>query len=94
MFSASVSLIWLLAGWATFIVKAVALLDVFGRQPEAFPYLDRLTKPAWIAIAALSCVSHFIFGAFGVFGLVGLVACSVYLVDIRPKIIELNKNGR
>ena len=93
MFSVSVSIVWLLAGWATFGIKAYALFDVLTRPSEVFPFLDKLTKPTWIAIAALSCVGHFM-GAFGVFGLVGLVACSVYLVDIRPKIIDLHNNRR
>ena len=90
----SVSLVWALAGLTTLGIKIYALADIARRPAEAFPFLDRLTKTTWLVIAGASIVTHILFKPFGVFGLVGLVACSVYLVDIKPKIIELHNNRR
>lgn len=90
----SVSLVWALAGLTTLGIKIYALADIARRPAEAFPFLDRLTKTTWLVIAGASIVTHILFKAFGVFGLVGLVACSVYLVDIKPKIVELQNNRR
>ncbi len=92
--NASVSLVWELVGLTTLGIKIYALADVFRRPAEAFPFLNRLTKPTWLAISGLSIAGHIIFGAFGFLGLIGLVACSVYVVDIKPKIIEMQNNRR
>ena len=92
--NASVSLVWELVGLTTLGIKIYALADVFRRPAEAFPFLNRLTKSTWLAICGLSIAGHIIFGAFGFLGLIGLVACSVYVVDIKPKIIEMQNNRR
>ncbi len=94
MFASSVSFVWTFVGLATLGIKIFALGDIFLRPAEAFPFLDRLTKNTWIGIAVLSIFGHVIFGAFGFLGLTGLVACAVYVVDIRPKIIEMQNNRR
>ena len=90
----SISLVWALAGFTTLGIKIYALADIFRRPAEAFPFLDKLTKQTWMVIAGLSIAGHIIFGAFGMLGLIGLVACSVYLVDVKPKIDEMQNHRR
>mgnify|MGYP002137116057 CR=1 FL=1 len=92
--NSSISLVWELAGLTTLGIKIYALADIFRRPAEDFPFLNKLTKPTWLAIAGLSIAGHVIFGAFGMLGLVGLVASSVYLVDVKPKIDEIQNNRR
>ncbi len=92
MVTNSVNLIWEIAGFATFIIKLWALFDVFVRPAEAFPFLNRQTKNAWLAITGASAVAHVFWGAFGITGIIGVIACAVYLADIRPKILEMLNN--
>lgn len=89
-----VSWIWLLTSWAGLALKLYAFIDLPKRPAEAFPFLNRLTKQTWYAITIASVVTHWMFGAWGLTGIAGLIACSIYLVDVRPKIIEMTDNHR
>jgi hypothetical protein len=85
--------VWEIAGWVSFGVKVLALIDLPRRPAEAFPFLNRLTKPAWYAITAGSLLAHYVFGPWGLTGIVGLIACGVYLADIKPRIAEMQSNS-
>lgn len=94
MISDSVSLIWQLTSWAGLVIKLYAFFDLYRRPAEAFPFLNRLTKSNWYAITIASVTTHWFFGAWGLTGIAGLIACSIYVVDVRPKIIEMMDNRR
>ena len=85
----AVDSVWVIAGWITFGLKVYAFVDVSRRPAEAFPFLNRLTKQNWYAITIASFVCHWLFGAWGLTGIAGLIACAIYLVDVRPKILEM-----
>ncbi|MDV2474532.1 DUF2516 family protein [Rhodococcus zopfii] len=87
-----------LAGLILFALQVLAIAGaVFAlvhavRQPaEAFPAVDKLTKPVWIGILAVALIVLFLFGAIGMLGIVGVVAVSVYLVDVRPRVEEVQR---
>lgn len=87
-----------LAGLILFALQILAIAGaVFAlvhavRQPaEAFPAVDKLTKPVWVGILAVALVVLFLFGAIGMLGIVGVVAVSVYLVDVRPRVEEVQR---
>lgn len=62
------------------------------RQPaEAFPAVDKLTKPVWIGILAAALVVLLLFGAIGLLGIIAVVAVCVYLVDVRPRVEEVQR---
>jgi hypothetical protein len=71
-------------------LRVWALLDCATRKAAAFPATDKLTKPAWLAILAVS-------GLLGTFAspplwpvsLVSAVASAVYLADVRPAVREI-----
>jgi hypothetical protein len=62
------------------------------RQPsEAFPAVDKLTKPVWLGILAAALLVLLLFGAVGMLGIIAVVAVCVYLVDVRPRVEEVQK---
>ena len=85
--------IWEIAGWIALGVKVLALVDVPRRPAEAFPFLNRLTKNAWLAIIIGSVVAPLVFVAWGLTGIIGLIACGIYLADLKPKIDEMQRNS-
>jgi len=92
-----IDLIYLALFWGLLALKVYALIDVARRPTASFPAVERLTKPIWLGILAVAVLTHLalpqysLFGAFGLVGLAGTVAASVYLVDVRKRILELGQ---
>jgi len=66
------------------------------QRPDAFTAVDRQSKGFWVGLLALATVFLALFGVVGAGGpiigmicLLGLVAVIVYLVDVRPKVDEV-----
>lgn len=77
---------------AMLAVKAFALIDAILRPAQAFPAVDKLTKPAWLLILGLALVTGILFPQpIGLFSLVGIIAALVYLVDVRPAVAEVTR---
>lgn len=79
-------LFWGLAG-----LRLWAIVDCVTRKAAAFPAVDKLTKPAWLAILVVSGL----FGTFipppvGIISLISVVVASVYLADVRPAVREIS----
>jgi hypothetical protein len=75
-------------------LRAWALLDCLTRNAKAFPAVDKLTKPAWLGILALSLV----LGTFAgpptwPISLISAVVTIVYLADVRPAVRDIT-SGR
>ncbi len=78
-----------LAGLVTVVHAAV-------QRPDAFTAVDRQSKAFWVGVLALSTLFLALFGVaggaspiIGMICLIGLVAVLVYLVDVRPKVDEV-----
>ncbi|MFZ2526056.1 MAG: DUF2516 family protein [Rhodococcus sp. (in: high G+C Gram-positive bacteria)] len=87
-----------LAGLIVLVLQLIAIAGaVFAlvhavRQPaEAFPAVDKLTKPVWLGILAVALIVLFFLGAIGMLGIVAVVAVCVYLVDVRPRVEEVQR---
>jgi hypothetical protein len=93
-----VEAIWILRfiDWAGVPVGVFAFIHALLQRPDAYTAAERLTKPAWLAITAGSSLSLLLFSFAGVawmFWMAGLVAALVYIVDVRPKLIEVQRGG-
>ncbi len=78
--------------WALVALRAWAVLDCLVRKTAAFPAVDKLTKPAWLAILVIS-------GLLGTFlspspaypfSLISVIVAMVYLADVRPAVREVS----
>lgn len=70
-------------------LKGWALVDCALRKPDAFPAAERRSKGFWLLLTGLSAVTALVASPIGIFGLAGLVVALVYLLDVRPRLIEV-----
>lgn len=75
-------------------VGAYALVHAVRQRPDAFTAADKLTKNVWIAIVAASTLVMLLFGPVSFLGIFGVIAVAVYLVDVRPKVDEIQRGPR
>lgn len=91
--------LWILRiiDWAAVPVGVFAFVHALMQRPDAYTAIDRLTKPAWLGITAGSAVALLLFSFAGIgwiFWIAGLVAALVYIVDVRPRLIEVQRGQR
>ena len=72
-------------------LRAWALLDCITRKAAAFPAVDKLTKPAWLAILVLANLLGY-FGGPPTYpiSLISVIVAAVYLADVRPAVREIS----
>ncbi|MGH3630970.1 MAG: DUF2516 family protein [Sciscionella sp.] len=83
--------------WAAVLVGLVAFVHAIVQRSEAFTAADKLTKPKWLGITGGSTAvcALFPFGsALFLLWIAGLVAVLVYLVDVRPKVVEVQRGSQ
>ena len=98
------SLLYNLDGWVLFglwllaiPVGGYAFVHALMQRSDAFTAADKLTKPAWLGITGggTAALALFSFGDYTImFWIAGLVAVLVYIVDVRPKLIEVQRGNR
>jgi 4-amino-4-deoxy-L-arabinose transferase-like glycosyltransferase len=78
------------------VVSIYAFVHAALQRPDAYTATGKLTKPAWLAIlggaVAMASILSLFFGVFGV--AIAAAAAGVYLVDVRPKILEIQGKSR
>jgi hypothetical protein len=83
--------------WAVFLATVYALIHAAMQRPDAYPAVDKLTKPVWLIILGVAAVLCFFFGVQTLdifFPTIAAVAAGVYLVDVRPKLLEVQGKSR
>jgi hypothetical protein len=76
-------------------VGAYAFVHALLQRADAFTAAEKLTKPAWLGITGAGLLLLILFrGPLTLFWLVGLIAVLVYLVDVRPKVVEVQRGPR
>ena len=86
-------LIWI----AGIPVGLYAFVHALLQRPDAFTAADKLSKPAWLGITAGSLFVLILcrFGEEGtILWLAGLIAALVYIVDVRPRVKEVQRGPR
>jgi hypothetical protein len=82
--------------WGLVVLRAWAFVDALTRKAAAFPAVDKLTKPAWVAMLLIAGL----FGSWispaptGPISLISAVIAAVYLADVRPAVREISGGMR
>jgi len=85
------SVIWI----AGIPVGAYAFMHALLQRADAFTAADKLTKPAWLGITGVSVLVLVLFQGPATFlWLPGIIAALVYIVDVRPRVIEVQRGPR
>ena len=87
--------IWLLA----IPVGGYAFVHALMQRADAFTAVDKLTKPAWLAITGASLLVLIVFdggprSSGTLFWLAALVAVLVYIVDVKPAVVGVQGGGQ
>jgi hypothetical protein len=81
-----------------FLQIAVLLTTVYAfvhaalQRPDAYTAAEKLTKPVWLVILGVGVLLALVLGITGV--AISAVAAGVYLVDVKPKILEIQGKSR
>lgn len=99
LFGAVQNLVLLALSLVTLVAGGFSFVDCLRRPPEAFPAVSRQTKSLWLALTAAatlvslgSLTGLLPVSMVGLFGIAAIVITMVYLVDVRPKIIDITSN--
>lgn len=80
--------------WAAVPVGLYAFIHALTQRADAFSVAGRLTKQAWLGITGGGAAAVFLFSfasSTAILWIAGLVAVLVYLVDVRPKLTEVQR---
>ena len=77
---------------AVIFTAVYAFVHAALQRPDAYTAADKLTKPVWLVILGVGVLLALVLGITGV--AIAAVAAGVYLVDVRPKILEIQGKSR
>ncbi|GAA2784572.1 DUF2516 family protein [Mycolicibacterium crocinum] len=78
--------------WVVTAVTIYAFVNAAMQRPDAYPAAEKLTKPVWLVILGVAGLLSLFLGVTGV--AIAAVATGVYLVDVRPKLLEVQGKSR
>lgn len=75
------------------VTTGYAFVHAAMQRPDAYTAADKLTKPVWLVILGVAGLLALVLGS--VLGpAIAAVAAGVYLVDVRPKLLEIQGKSR
>ncbi|MFB1295940.1 DUF2516 family protein [Mycobacterium sp. pW049] len=77
---------------AVLVASVYAFVHAAMQRPDAYTAAEKLTKPVWLVILGVGTLLALVLGITGV--AIAAVAAGVYLVDVRPKILEIQGKSR
>lgn len=78
--------------WAVLAANIFAFVHAALQRPDAYTATDKLTKPAWLGILGVAALLSWVLGVTGM--AISAVAAGVYLVDVRPRLLEVQGKSR
>ena len=78
--------------WAVLAANIFAFVHAALQRPDAYTATDQLTKPAWLGILGVAALLSWVLGVTGM--AISAVAAGVYLVDVRPRLLEVQGKSR
>jgi NADH:ubiquinone oxidoreductase subunit 6 (subunit J) len=84
--------------WGSAVVGLFAFVHALLQRADAYSAADRKTKPIWMLITGAATLAMVLFypDPFGpgmFFWVPAAAASLVYLVDVRPRLIEVQRGG-
>ncbi|MFC5335331.1 DUF2516 family protein [Mycobacterium branderi] len=82
----------------TYLLIAVLLTTLYAfvhaamQPPDAYTAADKMTKPIWLVILGVAMPLAWLLGVLGMAIAAG--AAGLYLVDVRPKLLEIQGKSR
>jgi hypothetical protein len=77
------------------LMTVYAFVHAAIQRPDAYTATDKMTKPVWLAILGVATLLTALLPPATVMGMiVGACAAGVYLVDVRPKLLEIQGKSR
>ena len=81
---------------AVVVMAVYAFVHAAMQRSDAYTAADKLTKPVWLVILGVAVAMASVLGqVFVVLGpVIAACAAGVYLVDVRPKLLEIQGKSR
>jgi hypothetical protein len=77
---------------AVVVTTVYAFVHAALQRSDAYTAAEKLTKPVWLVILGFGVLLALVLSITGV--AIAAVAAGVYLVDVRPKILEIQGKSR
>jgi uncharacterized protein DUF2516 len=77
---------------AVFGTTVYSFIHAAMQRPDAYTAAGKLTKPVWLIILGAAALVAWVLGITGV--AIAAVAAGVYLVDVRPKLLDIQGKSR
>ncbi|MGB6209825.1 DUF2516 family protein [Mycobacterium sp.] len=74
------------------ITTLYAFVHAAMQRPDAYTAADKLTKPVWLVILGAALPLAYLLNVLGM--AIAACAAGVYLVDVRPKLLEIQGKSR
>jgi hypothetical protein len=72
---------------AVLLTTLYAFVHAALQRPDAYTAAEKLTKPVWLVILGAAIPLALLLGVFGM--AIAACAAGVYLVDVRPKLLDI-----
>ena len=77
---------------AIFVMAVYAFIHAAMQRSDAYTAANKLTKPVWLIILGAATLLTLVLGIMGL--IITACAAGVYLVDVRPKLLEIQGKSR
>ncbi|WP_314676854.1 DUF2516 family protein [uncultured Rhodococcus sp.] len=88
-----VGLIFLALKVLALVGAVYAIVHAVRQRPDAFTAVNKLTKPIWLGILIVAALILVATSPVGLLGIIAVVAVCVYLVDVRPRVDDIQHGG-